>query len=172
MNESILITEASYDDAEGIAQVHIRSWQTTYVDIVDKDFLSALRFEDKLTKWQNILKSKNQAIIYVAKFNDEIVGFIHGGRNRNPYNLYDSELYAIYILDIYQNKGIGKKLLSAFFKWLVSNQFYSLIVWIAEDNQNKKFYINLGAKLTPLSSILKIANKEIKLVAYAWHLVF
>ena len=43
----------------------------------------------------------------------EIIGFANGGPNRHSEYLYAGELYAIYILEEFQRRGMGKMLFCA-----------------------------------------------------------
>ena len=48
----VTIREAKATDAAGIARVTIDTWRTTYVGIVNQDFLNSLSYEERSTKWQ------------------------------------------------------------------------------------------------------------------------
>src|SRR5437763_9672987 len=42
-------------DILGIAEVHVRSWQETYVGQVPQDYLDTLSVEDRYERWQELV---------------------------------------------------------------------------------------------------------------------
>src|SRR5699024_3828292 len=119
------IRKAAQQDARGIAKVHVDSWRTTYKNIVPDEFLDSLDYEDRTERWaQNV----HERMVYVAETDDgEIVGFSTGGKEREgKYDGYDGELYAIYIFEEYQGKGIGKKLVQPVADELIKAGFRSM----------------------------------------------
>src|SRR5699024_6256566 len=103
------IRKAYSNDALGVAKVQVDSWKTTYKNIVPDGYLEQMTYENREKKWKDIIF--NQAV-FVAENNGEIIGFSNGGNERTgKYPDYKGELYAIYILEEYQRKGVGKLLL-------------------------------------------------------------
>ncbi|MBS0351613.1 MAG: hypothetical protein JSR33_10615 [Proteobacteria bacterium] len=39
-----LIRRATLEDAEKIAEIHVRAWQESYQDIIDQNYLEAISF--------------------------------------------------------------------------------------------------------------------------------
>ncbi|ALX48887.1 GNAT family N-acetyltransferase [Lentibacillus amyloliquefaciens] len=160
------IRKATEQDAPGIARVHIDSWRTTYKGIVPDDFLDSLNYEDRTKRWEQNVRESN---VYVAE-NDtgKIFGFSTGGKEREEkYGGYDGELYAIYILEEYQGKGIGKKLVKPVADELSKAGFNSMLVWVLEENDAKYFYEKLGGKYIDTADIT-IDGAELKEMAYGW----
>lgn len=79
--------------------------------------------------------------------NDEIKGFISGGKERTKRFGFDGEIYAIYLLEAYQRKGLGTMLLEAFAKEMKDAGYSSILVWVLTQNPSSKFYMDHGAKL-------------------------
>lgn len=129
--------------------------------------MKSLKWEDKVLNWQTTLKKEDDAVTFVALDENEVIGFISGGKNRESDN-YDAELYSIYIIQEFQDQGLGKKLFSKFTEWLIEHQFRSLIVWVAEKNFCQTFYSQLGGKLLPVSGVHSIGGTKLKVIAYAW----
>lgn len=160
------IRKATQQDAPGIAKVHVDSWRTTYQNIVPDTFLDSLNYEDRTKRWE---QNVNQSSVFVAETDDgKIVGFSTGGKEREgKYDVYDGELYAIYILAEYQGKDIGKKLVKPVANELRKAGFNSMLVWVLEDNDAKYFYEKLGGKKIDTSDIT-IAGANLKEMAYGW----
>lgn len=69
------IRQATAADAEGIAQVHVNSWRTTYKGIVSEDYLDALTVESRLEGWKWRLENPSADIeILVLEDPGRIVG--------------------------------------------------------------------------------------------------
>lgn len=78
--------------------------------------------------------------------NKEVIGFASYGPERtNKYN-YGSELYAIYIIEKYQRKGIGRLIIKKVIEYMKNNGISSMMVWVLKYNQSYKFYEYLGGK--------------------------
>lgn len=121
--------------------IHKRVWLNTYdtpqynldqTDILSKDFDSPI----KINKWKATLESDSYKI-WVAKINQEIVGFC-GGRKGDSEN----DFSIIYILPEYQHLGIGRSFAEKILAWLKDKP---ITVEVAQKNsQAIKFYKKLG----------------------------
>ncbi|MBE4909767.1 GNAT family N-acetyltransferase [Bacillus luteolus] len=160
------IRKAILKDAKAIAKVHVDSWRTTYANIFPADFLDDLSYESREQLW---LQGIPDGIVYVAEDNSgEIVGFISGGKERSgKYDGFDGELYAIYILEDYQGKGIGKALVKPLIKDLKEIGLNAMLVLVLEDNPACSFYEALGGKKLDTMEV-EIAGKKIKEAVYGW----
>lgn len=87
------------DEIDGKGYVHYKSWQETYVDLIDAEYL------------QNMTEEKCKAIarkwtdnILVAKDGDKVIGFAGYGKYRDDTLSDCGEVYAIYVLSDYHGK--------------------------------------------------------------------
>jgi L-amino acid N-acyltransferase YncA len=159
------IRMATHEDAVGISQVHVASWQTTYRGIVPTKFLDELSPEERVPLWRQIIDSGSHLI--VAENEGQIVGFINGGPIREPLENHDAELYAIYLLAEAQGNGIGTALLIELAKRLQEAGFQSMIVWVLAANNSLRFYEKTGAVRVTAKEI-EIGGALLPVVAYAW----
>lgn len=165
----IEIRTAKPEHAEQIAKVHVKSWQTTYQKIINEEYLSTMRWEDRVGQWKQTLEDLNENVIILGAFkHDQLIGFISGGSSRTHLNHYDAEIYAIYLLKEFRGIGVGEKLIKHFFKWLKKKGFHSCIVWIAEKNPYQSFYAKLGAAKTDYKGVVRVHSTKIPTVAYLW----
>ncbi|MGC4377725.1 GNAT family N-acetyltransferase [Fictibacillus sp. Mic-4] len=163
------IRKARVEDARPIAKVHVESWRTTYKGMMEDDVLKQLSVDEREQKWKKIIMDLSEEFLYVAE-NDkgEVAGFASGGPSRSPEFAYDGELYAIYILQEYQQKGIGRKLISKIAEKLLENGYQSMIVWVLKDNQAaKQAYIKLGGKVIGKKDI-QIGKRMLVEEAFVW----
>src|SRR5581483_6414909 len=99
-------------DAAAMARVHVDSWQTTYRGILPDAALDRLGYAEREQMWTRLLGRLGGAqCAYVAGDTaDEIVGLASGGPERSNDPVYGGELYAIYLLQQHQCRGLGRLL--------------------------------------------------------------
>lgn len=159
------IRRAVLADAKGIAKVQVDSWQTTYQGIVPAEFLAGMSYEDREQKWKNSIPEQ---AVFVAVEGEEVVGFSIGGPERTGnYPAYQGELYAIYILEEYQGKGIGKALVKAVVEQLVMQNISSMTVCALAENPACRFYEKLGGKKIDTIE-MELAGKTLAENVYGW----
>ncbi len=161
----IVLRAANRDDALPISQVHVSSWRTTYRDIIPAPFLNELNAEQRVPRWQQLIDS--DAHLIVAENAGQIVGFISGGPIREPLDGYDTELYAIYLLEETQRKGIGTALLIELSRRLRNAGLHNMIVWVLTANVSSHFYEKNGASLIAQKE-MEIGGALLTAAAYAW----
>ncbi|MFJ7511829.1 GNAT family N-acetyltransferase [Peribacillus simplex] len=163
----MLIREATFADAEGIAIVHVDCWRSTYKDIMSRDFLDNLSYEQRTDLWKKNISGDGN-YIYVAENNEgKVVGFISGGKRETNQVEDSGDLTAIYILENYQRMGIGKKLIKELFLKFEELGFKTIFVEVLEDNKSRYFYEAFGAELLKTEKI-KMAGAELNLLVYVW----
>lgn len=160
---SIRLAEAR--DAAAIARVHVQSWLTTYKGLVPEEYLASLNEAERVPLWQEWLT--RDISVFVAENAGRIVGFAGGGPIREPHAVYDAELYAIYLLEEVQGRGIGKNLLSAVAEALVRKDHTSMLVWVLEQNPAVRFYEKTGAKHL-MSKHIEIGGVSLSELALGW----
>jgi ribosomal protein S18 acetylase RimI-like enzyme len=160
-----LVRRATEQDAGAIAHVHVQSWLTTYSGIVPDRYLASLNEAERVLSWQDWLTRNIE--VYVAEQGGELVGFISGGRIREPWQGYDAELFAIYLLGRAQREGLGTALLRNLAESLVAEGLEGMIVWVLERNPAIHFYQKSGAALVSAKEI-EIGGALLQEVAFAW----
>ena len=184
------VREARHDDAAGIARVHVDSWRTTYRGILPADYLASLSYADRETLWQRWLAAAatGPQLIFVAKegpkddappgdgtaspglpspATPQIVGFAYGGPAGRDAADFEGELYAIYLLQSHQRRGIGKSLFLRVAERLAQASHRSLFVWVARDNPSRAFYEAMGARLVRERSV-ELFGQQIDEAGYGW----
>lgn len=163
------VREARFEDAATIAEIHVKSWKSTYKDLIDEKDLSNTTVEHRITLWETVLKTPvNGQIAYVIE-NDlgEVVGFVSGGKERTKNYGFDGEIYAIYLLDDYQGKGYGKEMLQVFSRAMLAAGYHSLLVWVLTHNPSREFYIKYGADPIEAEKVT-IGQGTYEETAYGW----
>src|SRR5436190_10727066 len=144
----MIIREATPTDAPAIARVHVDSWRTTYKGFVPDKVLAELSYEERENLWDRSLSQVGRdrgVFCYVAEDEaGQIVGFASGGPERTGDAVYKGEVYAIYILQSHQGKGLGHRLMSACGDRLIKAGIRTLLVWVMAQNPACRFYEALG----------------------------
>jgi GNAT superfamily N-acetyltransferase len=166
---SMQIRTAEINDVPGITQVHIQSWQTTYANILPAAFLANLSYERRAQYWQQLLSNSQAAekVFVAVDEQGQIGGFASGGPEREGDQRYTSELYAIYLLQAHQGQGLGRRLVQAVARYLLSEQHSTMLVWVLADNPACRFYARLGGQLVSEKEI-DIGGTLVRELAYGW----
>ncbi|MFZ4541597.1 MAG: GNAT family N-acetyltransferase [Rickettsiales bacterium] len=141
----MMIRPATFNDADAIAAVHIASWHETYGGIVPDSYLQKLDVKERKLMWEKALE-KGQ-LVYVAEVDGKVVGFANGGNNRDNDDTYPGELYAIYLLKAFHQRGLGKKLFEQVVSQLSSDCLLPFVTYVLADNPTLGFYMHSGARI-------------------------
>jgi ribosomal protein S18 acetylase RimI-like enzyme len=157
---------AVVQDAAGIALVHVDTWQSTYRGIVPDERLSNLSYERSQRMWEKTLSDPQGTTIVAEDVPGHVVGFANYGPARDSED-FDGELYAIYVLQSMQGRGVGKMLVLSAAKDLKARSFDSMLVWVLAQNPFKRFYEKLKGEQVSTRDIV-IGGKTLKELGYGW----
>jgi GNAT superfamily N-acetyltransferase len=167
----IKIRAAEVGDSGAIARVQVDTWRSTYSDIVPSEFLQALSYEQRSAYWSDILSNEDREGIFTVAEDEDVgvVGFCVCGRDRSAESEFGSELFAIYILEAYQNQGVGRAMFGESISWARDHGMKSIIVWVLRDNPYRRFYESLGGELVA-ERMISIGDAQLPEVAYRWQI--
>jgi len=169
MPETALIRLATPSDAPEIARVNHQTWVETYKGILDDEVIKARSLEEQVKVWQDQLGApKPSELRFVAEAHGQIVGYVGGGRNADTHSPFQAELFGIYVVRDFQNKGLGSRLVSALAAALKEKGHGSMLVWIMEKNPYRKFYEKLGGLLLDQSRDVEYGGKNLRVACYGW----
>jgi ribosomal protein S18 acetylase RimI-like enzyme len=146
--EDTIIRRATADDAEAIADVHARSWQSAYVDL-----LPAVMIDDmvagtarRIIRLRGQLRGPSSVKIWVADQHGAIVGFALIGSTTEPdVPIGTGEVHAIYLAPEAWDKGIGRALMARAVHDLEDMAFERAVLWVLTSNQRaRRFYEAAG----------------------------
>ena len=124
------------DEIRGKAYVHWKSWQESYRGIVDAEYLARMTLaqcEEKAFRWRDNL--------LVAKDGGRVVGFVGYGAARGEDDA--GEIFALYVLEEYQRRGVGYSLMRSALAELDGCRIVT--VWLLKDNEKAfRFYERVG----------------------------
>jgi GNAT superfamily N-acetyltransferase len=142
----IVVREAVPEDAEGIARVHVSSWQGAYDHIFPTESLAGLDDTEgrRAAGWRRELEARVPlASTLVAERDGEIVGFVDVRPSRDDDAEPEStaELTAIYVAPPAWGAGAGRLLMAEALERLRSLEFEDVTLWVLEDNPRaRRFY--------------------------------
>ena len=151
-----MIRSATVSDAPAIARVHVASWLSTYRGLLPDDFLESLSETNYTERWKRVI-TEGASKVVVAEDGSDVVGFASGGRERAGEQGFEGELYAIYVLDNAQRRGLGREL-----------GLDNMIIWVLRDNRPaRQFYERLGG-IFVRSQPITIGSATLVEVSYGW----
>ena len=166
---TLSIRPATEDDAEAIAHVQAETWQSTYADLLPQKAIEAQFHPRSVGFWRKILRSPQGRFVLVADADDEIIGFVSGGESRDPKAGFTAEIYALYVLEIWQGWGIGRALFEASRDQLSAEGHDKLMLWVLVGNLAAGFYERLGG-LTIAERDDQVGGAKVRERAYGWWL--
>jgi len=164
-----VIRTATLLDAPAIARVQVDSWRETYRGIVPDEFLANLSYERPEQMWRRGLENPDWAgVILVSEVTGNgVVGFVAGGPPQEPEEGFACQLWAIYLLQAHQGKGLGRQLFTRFSEAMLSRGNPSMFLWVLAENPTVKFYQHLGG-VEVREKEVEIGGKKLLEYAYGW----
>ncbi len=157
---------ASLEDAEAIARVHVETWRTTYAGMLPDDMLVRMSVEGQARMWRRMLRD-GETVLVAEDPAAGIIGFASYGPNRSGRGDFSGEIYTLYILPDYQDRGLGRGLLGALFAALQREGHNSALIWVVADNPTRFFYEAMGGRRVAARDA-KMWGTKVSELAYGW----
>ncbi|MFX0076400.1 MAG: GNAT family N-acetyltransferase [Candidatus Hermodarchaeota archaeon] len=167
---------ATIDDIPVIVKINVDTWRTAYNSIFPVDFLQSLSYREKELRWrERFTNPKKKEFIYLAETDSKkVIGFSMGSLKQTDQTLkipgiskYVGELMAIYVLQEFQRRHIGTKLVNLVVERLLERKIYSMIVWVLRDSPYTRFYETLGGRYVG-EKMLEYGGVNYATIAYGW----
>lgn len=135
-----MIRPGTTADADGIAEVHVRSWQAAYRDLLPAEFLDGLSVERSAATWTRVLATPDTVTVAVA--DGEVVGFVNHVACRDEGATPDvGEITTIYVAPEWLGHGYGRALMEAALAALRAAGYREATLWVLEGNDRaRRFY--------------------------------
>ncbi|SDX80921.1 L-amino acid N-acyltransferase YncA [Modestobacter sp. DSM 44400] len=140
-----VIRAATAEDATGIAEAHVSSWQTAYRGLLPQALLDGLSVERRTVQWQRDIHSGNFDVHVATDPAGHVGGFIATGRSRDDDTAETvGELIAIYLRPQLWSLGLGGRLHAAGIAGLAT-RFEQATLWVLDGNaRSRAFYERQG----------------------------
>jgi GNAT superfamily N-acetyltransferase len=138
------VRRARPDDADAIAEVHVRTWQAAYEHLFGAERLAGMDPARRAEHWRRWLAGGE--LTFVAEADGRVVGFVWVGTSRD--DDAEGELYAIYVLPDSWGSGAGPALMGAGVEAMRAAGHRDAILWVLDDNPRaRRFYEREGWEL-------------------------
>ena len=148
-----VVRPAAFEDAAQIADVHIRSWQQAYRDLMDQAYLDGLdqTLLQRQANWEQSITGHDSQV-QVASLADAVVGWISFGPSRDhdadPQRV--GEVMAVYVLAEHWGSGVGRRLWLAALARLAEQGYEKVTLWVLVENVRAiRFYQAAGLAEEP-----------------------
>lgn len=142
------VRRATPNDAEGIARVHVKSWQAAYKGLVPRSMLGALSVEQWSNRWRILLGGRDEKhFALVAEREGEVIGFCAVTLpSREPgTSPGTAEITSLYAAPEVWKEGVGATLLHATMEVLRKACWQEVTLWVfAGNNRARQFYAQFG----------------------------
>jgi ribosomal protein S18 acetylase RimI-like enzyme len=141
----VIVLPATAADAQGIAEVHVASWQRAYKGILPDAVLASLSVADRAAMWAQIIDQQS-AQVWVAKCDEKTFGFVSFGASRDAdATPCTFEIHAIYVEPSQWSRGIGHALMQLTVKQVSAESAELVTLWVLADNARAiRFYEQAG----------------------------
>jgi RimJ/RimL family protein N-acetyltransferase len=137
----VSVRRASPQDARGIAEVHVRTWQAAYRHAFPAEVLDRLSVEERETRWRGGLDEG--ATVWIAVDGERVVGFAAAGPSDTEEDV--AELFSMYVLPEQWGSGAARELMAAVVAWFLEQQYTTAMLWVLADNPRaRRFYEREG----------------------------
>lgn len=144
------VRRARVDDAELIAEIHVRSWQIGYQGLMPQDYLDGLDPAQRLSFQLERLKQADWTrggCFVVAGDDERLAGFANVGssRDEDADTARVAEVKAIYLAPGAWGKGLGRELMAASLRHLAGCGYDEVTLWVLDSNARaRRFYQAAG----------------------------
>ena len=160
---------ATSSDANGIADLHTRSWRAHYRGEFPDDFLDGDLLAERKQVWSERLRhpQENQ-FVHVSRAREQLAGFVcaYGGHDSRWGSLIDN----LHVSMSCKRSGIGARLMREAGCWLAT--YYPNIpvyLLVLESNRTARaFYETLGASNAQVSTMETNGGALVRSCHYTW----
>lgn len=152
MEVGINIRPAVLSDARAIAEVHVKTWQAAYRDIIPDEYLKTLSVDGREAVWRSSI-ARGTPELWVADSQSLVIGWVAFGTSRDADAAPDTgELEAIYVLPDHWSTGAGRALWQTAGVRLGQRGFSRVTLWALEDNKRAASFYRAAGFAPDLSS--------------------
>lgn len=148
--DNLIVRQAEVKDAQGIATVHVMTWQCAYRGHIPDTYLNNLSVDKRTESWKKQLENPLKGTYtFVAEDNGKVVGWCTVGVSRDDDAVKNvGELYGIYVHPNYIGKGFSSQLMNHALEVLRKETYKKATLWVLISNgKTRKWYEHKGGIL-------------------------
>ncbi|WP_115778734.1 GNAT family N-acetyltransferase [Paraburkholderia caffeinilytica] len=144
----ISIRSATIDDAQMVADFHVKVWRDTYRDLAPAEAHAVLDEKYRGKKWKEKLSSNDSSqIVLIAEIDGRMVGIGAAGRPSESIFEGRGEIKFLYIDPDFKRRGIGRQLLAQLAIHLREMQYRGAALSVVKGNESAiAFYAALNGQ--------------------------
>jgi len=170
-HSTLNIDHARPGDAAMLAKIYVDAWRDTYPGLLPDRTLVEMAPEAHARRWRGqIERIGDMGVIRVARLHNRgVVGFGSAGPMR--LNEKDTgEIYTLYVDPAFQDRGIGRHLLSALLADLGARGYKNALLWVVTGNPACFFYERMGGRRLS-ERTERLWGADVAQVCYTWPLI-
>jgi ribosomal protein S18 acetylase RimI-like enzyme len=169
MAARLVVRAAGPADAPSIARVQHETWRTAYAGILPLDVITSHTDGRDATAWQRrIARQSSESLTWIAERAGRAVGFASCGPARDDVEGLDGEIYALYVLQSQQRRGVGRELVRHCARHFVRRGIFGFYLWVLKANRARLFYETLGGEALR-EKMERLGSHDFAEIAYGWH---
>ena len=161
------VRAATKEDAEAVARAYVETWRDAYPGMLPDKVLLDLSAPRHAASWRRRIGEAGEIVVVAEDGAAGIVGFGSAGRARDAGLGHAGEVYTLYLLPDWRDRGLGRALLGALFDALVARGYGSALVWVLADNPSRFFYETMGGRRTA-EKVETLWGAPVRQLAYGW----
>ena len=164
----VVVRAATRADAAAIARVQHESWRTTYAGILPLDVINSITGRRDSVEWQRRLeRATGDSATWLAERAGQAIGFASCGPARDKVDELEGEIYALYVLQPEQRRGVGRELVRACAQHFVRRGIFGFYLWVLKANRARLFYELIGGEEIR-EKTERLGNHDFAEIAYGW----
>jgi len=143
-----MLRPATVDDAERIAELHIASWRSTYLQEMPASYLDSMDVAARTVRWQQQLQQGMKVLVAVDS--GELTGYVSSGPSHETGSAGRVwEIYNLHIHSSYKRQGIGSLLFAGAVRLGAEMGAAELTLLVVDSNSGaRSFYEGHGMQVT------------------------
>ena len=171
---TFILKHANSKDANAIATLQAKSWQSAYRNSLSDDYLDNHVLKDRKEVWQKRFETENpnQFVCLAREHKNDyyVIGFVCVFANYDPN--FGAMLDNLHVDKAFQGKGLGKLLMLRAARWLRDldqKENSSMFLWVFETNHSaRKLYEGLGGINHEVSNEPMPDGNSVSGIRYVW----
>jgi ribosomal protein S18 acetylase RimI-like enzyme len=148
----VKVRQARDADVPSIAEIHVRSWQAAYRDILPDELLGGLAVSERETSWRVLLRAPHGLwLTLVAEQDDgDLAGFCSVATPSHDADAAErtAEVGALYVDPSHWRQGAGGAMLKTALDELRTRRYRDVILWVLPENRVAlAFYDRFGFRV-------------------------
>ncbi len=163
-----MVRRATPSDAAVLGHVRAASWRDAYTGIVPAAELRRLDPHRSAMRMRHAMDSRRgQVLLLIQAPGQPAFGYAWAGRQHDRAFSYAGEVYELYVHPDHQERGAGRRLLTATLWHLAEHALWPVLVWSLAENRARHFYEACGGRQV-LADTVEVAGKELPRVGFGW----